>query len=114
MEDLQNSLGRWVLPLATALVAWGGFPAAPDAFVQLTQYELVRWFLLFNIIWQGGGQQDIKTSLIATAIIYFVTKIMEVSRMIQMLQRPMPVPVIMPQQERPVVVSPTMEQFGYY
>ena len=89
MDDLQSNLGRWVLPLVTAMIAWGGYPSPPQAFVMLTDYELFRYALLFILIWQGGGQQDLKTSLIATAIIYFVTKILEVRQMINDLNMPL-------------------------
>lgn len=97
MEDISNDLGRWVLPLATGLIAWGGFPHPPDAFINLTQYELFRYALLFILIWQGGAQQDLKTAFIATAIYYFVVKIFEIRAVIQSMQRP-------PMEIRPQVV----------
>lgn len=88
MEDISNDLGKWVLPLATGLIAWGGYPHPPDAFINLTQYELFRYALLFILIWQGGAQQDLKTAFIATAIFYFVVKIFEIRAVIQSMQRP--------------------------
>ena len=75
---MSSDLGKWILPLATAMIAWGGYPAPPKAFVELTRHELVRYALLFILIWQGGGGQDVTVSLVTTAIIYFVIKIFEV------------------------------------
>lgn len=103
MEDISNDLGKWVLPLATGLIAWGGFPHPPDAFINLTQYELFRYALLFILIWQGGAQQDLKTAFIATAIFYFVVKIFEIRGVIQSMQKP----VVVVQQPQVQVAPPS-------
>ena len=83
MDELQSNLGQWVLPLATALIAWGGFPQPPEIFVRLTQYELFQYLLVFILIWQGGAKQDVKTALIATAIVYIIAKMLEIGKMMQ-------------------------------
>lgn len=83
MDEIQSNLGQWVLPLATALIAWGGFPQPPEIFVKLSQYELFQYLLVFILIWQGGAKQDPKTALIATAIVYIISKMLEIGKMMQ-------------------------------
>lgn len=85
---LGNDLGRWILPLATAVGAWGGFPKAPDMWQEMAQNELFQYLCVFILCWQGGGQQDMKTAFIATAIIYFVAKLLEVRKMVSTMAPP--------------------------
>ena len=118
VSDIQENLGKWILPLATALIAWGGYPEPPQVFVSLTRFELFRYMLLFILIWQGGAQQDFKTALIATAIMYFITKILEIRQMINDLQKrsapiPQPMPQPMPQpipKPQPVAQEESMQE----
>ncbi len=62
-----------ILPLATALGAFGGFPSPPPQFMQLAQYPLFRFFTLFVLIWQGGAQQDANTAFITAAIVFGIS-----------------------------------------
>ena len=66
-----------LLAFATAIGAYGGFPNAPAAFSLLTRYEIFQWFLVFVLIYQGGGGQDIKFSLMITAALYMVHVILD-------------------------------------
>ena len=66
-----------ILPLATAIGAYGGFPAPPAFFSELTQNEMFRWALVFVLIWQGGSGQDMKLALLVTALMFAVHKSME-------------------------------------
>ena len=65
-----------VLPLATAIGAWGGFPAAPALFQQLAQNELFKWLLVFVLVWQGGTGQDTQLALITTLVMFVATKLL--------------------------------------
>ena len=65
-----------ILPLATAIGAYGGFPAPPAFFSELTQKERVRGALGFVLVWQGGSGQDIKLALLVTALMFAVHKSM--------------------------------------
>lgn len=64
-------------PVAIILGAWGGFPKPPQALLDLTKFELFRWFLVFVIAYQGGPQEDVKTALIVTVALYLITKLFE-------------------------------------
>ena len=66
-----------VLPLATAIGAYGGFPTPPRFFNELTQNELFQWALVFVLVWQGGSGQDTKLAGLITALMYAVHKSME-------------------------------------
>jgi hypothetical protein len=65
-----------VLALATAIGAFGGFPTPPTPISNLFKNEMVQWSLVFILIWQGGGSQDVKLSAIITIGIYVVIKMM--------------------------------------
>lgn len=81
---MDQDLGKWILPMATAVGAWGGFPQAPQFFKDLVEgNELFKYAMVFVLVWQGGGQQNAKTAFITAAIIYFVTKLLEVRRIVQ-------------------------------
>ena len=70
------NLNQWVLPLATAVGAFGGFPEAPAFVKQLQQYELFKYFLLFVLIWQGGAGQNVQTALILTVVLAVLLKVL--------------------------------------
>lgn len=76
--DVMGYKGRdLLLPLATAIGAYGGFPAPPAFFTEMTQHELFRWSLVFILVWQGGSGQDVKLAFLVTALMYAVHKSME-------------------------------------
>ena len=69
--------------LGTGIGAFGGFPNPPKVFVQLTQNELVKWLLLFVLIWQGGGgggaftSQAFNLSMYVTVLMYLLVKVLD-------------------------------------
>ena len=60
------------LPIATAIGAWGGFPEPPTVFKKLAEYQLFQYFLMFVLIWQGGGQQNSTTAFVITMVMVFL------------------------------------------
>lgn len=62
-----------LLPFATALGAFGGFPAPPPQFMKLAQYPLFRFFTLFVLIWQGGAGQNANVAFVTAAIVFAVS-----------------------------------------
>ena len=68
------SLEQMVLPLATAIGAYGGFPDPPRFFNNLVRNEFFRYVLLAVLIYQGGAGQDIKLSVLVTFVIFALTK----------------------------------------
>jgi hypothetical protein len=67
----------WLHPIATVMGAWGGFPKPPKVFLELTRFELFRWFLVFILAYQGGAEEDIRQALIITVIFYLITKLLD-------------------------------------
>ena len=67
----------WLHPIATVMGAWGGFPKPPKVFLELTRFELFRWFLVFVLAYQGGAEEDIRQALAITVIFYLVTKLLD-------------------------------------
>lgn len=108
-QQQQQVWKQIVLPVATALIAWGAFPK-PPAFVQkLATNELFQYFMIFVLVWQGGGRQDVATSLMVTVGMFLLTKILNLRTLVGDLeqQRMMPAPLPAP----PAVVVSTNEGF---
>lgn len=71
---MKYTVDQLVLAAATAVGAYGGFPTPPPAFVELTKNEMVQWALVYVLIFQGGGAQDHKLSLLMTAAMFAAHK----------------------------------------
>lgn len=76
----------WILPMATAVGAFGGFPEPPAVFKNLAQNELFQWLMVFVLTWQGGGAQNVRTALIATLMLFIISKLMSLSAVATPLQ----------------------------
>jgi hypothetical protein len=74
-------LGMWILPLATGLGAWGGFPQPPAVFKKLSNNEMFQNLMFFVLLWQGGSGQDVQISAIVTVLFYVVTKLLSTTNM---------------------------------
>ena len=72
----------WLHPFATVLGAWGGFPQPPKFFIQLSQYELFRWFLVFVLAYQGGAEEDVQRALLITVVFYLVAKLLDLRELV--------------------------------
>lgn len=77
--DLLN-LNNLILPLATGLIAFGGYPQPPQFFRDLASNEWFQWLLVFILIWQGGAGQKWDLALVATTVLFLVTKLLSGSR----------------------------------
>ena len=89
MEKLVKSkmsmpLNKFVLAFATLIGAFGGFPNPPPMFTALTKSPLVQWLLVFVLVWQGGGSQDMVFSLIVTVLGYILHRVLSNSRSINL------------------------------
>ena len=70
----QYKPGQILLAVATAIGAYGGFPTPPAAVERLFKNEPVQWFLVYNLIYQGGSGQDVQLALLVTAAMYVFHK----------------------------------------
>ena len=78
MQILRVDLKAWALALATALGAWGGFPAPPKAFSDfIAKNPWLPWVLVGVLVWQGGGVQEWHTAVIAALILWAVGKLIQ-------------------------------------
>jgi hypothetical protein len=98
-----------VHPLATVIGAWGGFPEPPAFFKRLAHNELFQYFLVFALVYQGGGSENIATSLMVTVGLYLVTKILNLRTLVGDLEdraRPVAQPALV-KPAAPVMPPPT-------
>jgi hypothetical protein len=65
-----------ILACATAIGAYGGFPNPPKAFNNIIKNELVQWMLVWILIYQGGGNQNIQLVTIVTIVMYVIHKML--------------------------------------
>ena len=80
--DLANlNLKPWILPAATALGAWGGFPKPPKMFSNLAQNEIVQYLLVFVLVWQGGSGQNIRVAAIVALAMFVLVKALEMLKL---------------------------------
>ncbi len=73
IKEIGESL---ILPIATAIGAFGGFPEPPNMFKRFIQNKPIQYLLLFILIWQGGGGQNWKLTAKVTLIILVIITIM--------------------------------------
>ena len=66
-----------ILSVSTGLLAYGGWPEPPRQFKKLTNNMFFKWFLVFNLIWQGGANQDPKLAVLVTAAMFSLSKALE-------------------------------------
>ena len=67
----------YIWPIATALIAWGGFPRPPRMFSELARNEIFQYFLVFVLVWQGGGQKNIPMAATVTLIFFVATRLLD-------------------------------------
>lgn len=104
----QLGLKGLMLPLATAVAIWGAngaFPKPPAVITRLARNELFQYALAFIFIWQGGAQQSFQTALLATVILFLVTKFLDLRSFVQGLDVA-PQPIITIVQPEQVVMPP--------
>lgn len=68
---------KFIVAVATLLGAFSTWPAQPEILKKFSQNELVQWFFVFVLVWQGGGGQNIQLSLLVTALAYVVVKLLK-------------------------------------
>lgn len=66
---------KLILPILTAIGAWGGFPKGPKSFHKLTESKLFQYFFLWILIFQGGSEAEFDVSVIAVFLVYCITEL---------------------------------------
>lgn len=65
-----------IVAVATAIGSWGMFPAPPMMVRELAQNEMVRYALLYILVWQGGAGKDHMLAALVTAAMYALNMVM--------------------------------------
>lgn len=73
---LRQSIEPLILPIVTAIGAFGGFPEPPNMFKRIIQNKVIQYLLLFLLIWQGGGGQNWKLSAKVTVVIFILITVL--------------------------------------
>ena len=68
-------LTKLILPILTAIGAWGGFPKGPRSFQKLTENKLFQYFFLWLLIVQGRGGVELDITLITVLFVFIITEI---------------------------------------
>ena len=87
MVNKQQVWKEIIHPLATVLGAWGGFPKPPAIFRRLASSELFRYFLVFALVYQGGGGENIARSVMVTVGFYLAAKILDLRTLVGDLEQ---------------------------
>lgn len=66
------SLGDIIVAFCTLIGAFGGFPDPPPMFRTISQSPFGKWALLWVLVYQGGGQQDLILTSLVVGITYLV------------------------------------------
>ena len=62
-----------LLNLATAVGYLGGFPQPPKTFHRILEtFPFIKWLLVMLLIYQGGGEQDIRLASELTLILFLL------------------------------------------
>lgn len=70
MQILGYELKTLILVMATAIGSYGGMPTPPPVFENLTKALPVQWALVFVLIYQGGGGQDLVLTGLGTVMMF--------------------------------------------
>jgi len=67
-----------IVAVATAIGAWGGFPTPPKKVKKFfDDNEIVRYSLVWILLWQGGTNQNWKLATLVTLVLYGVTHLVK-------------------------------------
>jgi hypothetical protein len=72
------SMKTVAVAVATAIGAWGGFPTPPKKIQDFfDDNEIVRYILVWILIWQGGSDQNWKLATVVTLVLYGVAHLVK-------------------------------------
>lgn len=76
LQDINTKgLKHFLIHLCTAIGAWGGYPSPPVWWSDLVNsHEIVKWFLLTVLIFQGGDDQNLQMAIEFTVMFYVLYK----------------------------------------
>ena len=79
--DLINNPNQLILPLATALGAWGGFPEPPEMLKKLQGNVLVQYLMVVILVWQGGAGQNLQMAIVAAILLYVLKMVLNMLKL---------------------------------
>jgi len=72
-----GGLTNAMLPFFTGIAAWAVYPEPPQFIKDLAQYEWFRYLLVFTLIYQGLGKQNVGTALTTTVAMFLVKRLLD-------------------------------------
>lgn len=75
VDQLAVSPWTWIVAIATMLGAFGGFPQPPAAFMWFTQWQIIQWFFVFVLLYQGGTGENAMMAFVLTLATFILYKI---------------------------------------
>ena len=82
-ERKSDTINLWAMILVGIAFAWGVFPQPPKLVRNLfdsqsnSYADLLKWLVVFLVIWGTQGKRDIGQSLLATLLIFALYKLLE-------------------------------------
>lgn len=78
MFGLPYSQDVLVAATATGLLHYGNSPAPPRVVSKFFEAnETLKWLMVFLLVWQGNGRQDIQLTLIVVAVLYVAKMVLD-------------------------------------
>ena len=73
MNYIKNkNMKNWILAVFTALGAYGGFPDAPQWWKKLAKFQIFQYFVLWVLVYQGGGQEELIWTTVISLVVYIL------------------------------------------
>ena len=65
-----------ITAIATLLGVIGGFPKPPKFIIKIITYKPIQWLLVYILLYQGGGDENILFTLIMTFCLFIIYQIL--------------------------------------
>ena len=62
--------------LVTLLGVLGGFPRLPKSIQKIITYRPIQWLLVYIMLYQGGGDEDILFTFMMTFMLFIIYRIL--------------------------------------
>lgn len=68
----------FIIPIATATIAWGLFPRVPRVLRDIASNEIIQYFFVFVLIWQSpGSNQSISLAVTLTVAMFLFNRLLD-------------------------------------
>jgi hypothetical protein len=67
-----ENIKKYHVAIFTCIGALGGFPKLPKIIERIFENKLINWLMVYILIYQGGGNENIIVSSVITIILYII------------------------------------------